>query len=161
MEFSSAQELQAHYARVRGRINNPPPKQAVDKSKDPQPKQPNWKDFQKLSTTINFKALFTPTGIVREGPRKPMIADILRWACKRFGLDRSDITSPRRHPHIIDGRHAVWVVARAVTTYSLPDIGRHTGHFDHSTVLHAIKHRVPKDKQLELVADFREWWSKQ
>jgi len=51
----------------------------------------------------------------------------------------SDIKSKKKNKAFIKPRHTAMFLTRQLTTLSLPEIGRHFGGRDHSTVLHAIQ----------------------
>jgi chromosomal replication initiator protein len=71
--------------------------------------------------------------------KRVKIEDIQRSICKRYGVTRSDILSPRRHRSIVWPRQIGMYLAKLLTQRSLPEIGRRFGNRDHTTVLHAIR----------------------
>lgn len=56
--------------------------------------------------------------------------------CKLFNLNLEDITGPGRSRELVLARQVAMYLARHLTTFSLPSIGRAFGK-DHSTVIHA------------------------
>jgi len=58
-----------------------------------------------------------------------------------FQIKISDMKSKKKNKVLIGPRHTAMFLTRQLTTLSLPEIGRHFGGRDHSTVLHAI-HKV-------------------
>jgi chromosomal replication initiator protein len=51
----------------------------------------------------------------------------------------SDIKSKKKNKAFIQPRHTAMYLIRQLTDLSLPEIGRHFGGRDHSTVLHAVQ----------------------
>lgn len=76
-------------------------------------------------------------------PATPTVENIIRAACKHFGVDRVEFFKARRKQQIVYRRHVAMYVAYQLTTNSLPEIGRRFGGFDHTTVLHAER-RIQK-----------------
>ena len=72
-----------------------------------------------------------------EFPRTPMIKVIQHTVCKFYDLTMLELRSERRTANIVRPRQIAMYLTAAMTTYSLPDIGRRFGGFDHTTVLHA------------------------
>lgn len=72
-------------------------------------------------------------------PRRIKIDDILRVVGKHYNVSKADLLSPRRARSIVRPRQVGMFLAKALTTRSLPEIGRRFGGRDHSTVLHAIR----------------------
>lgn len=56
-----------------------------------------------------------------------------------FGKTRSELLSKSRHSSIVGPRHIAMYLAKELTDYSLPEIGRRFGGRDHTTVLHAVR----------------------
>lgn len=78
-------------------------------------------------TADEQEALFAPT-----------VRELLIAASKVSGIGVFDLISPRREKRICHARQAVMVMARKYTTLSFPQIGRHLGGRDHSTIKHAL-----------------------
>jgi chromosomal replication initiation ATPase DnaA len=72
------------------------------------------------------------------GPR-PSLKAILFAVAAAFRVPVVDIVSHRRPRRICDARHAAYRIARDLTLLTLPQIGRHIGGRDHTTVLHGIR----------------------
>jgi chromosomal replication initiator protein len=62
---------------------------------------------------------------------------IQRVVAAHFGLKASELKSPRRTRTIAFPRQVAMFLCRELTENSLPEIGRHFGGKDHTTVLHA------------------------
>jgi chromosomal replication initiator protein len=73
------------------------------------------------------------------GRRKPSVAEILDATAKQFGLTPDDLLARDRRPNVATARQVAMYVARELTSQSLPEIGRHIGGRNHTTVLHAVK----------------------
>lgn len=71
--------------------------------------------------------------------RRIKIDDILRVVGRHYNVAKSDLLSPRRARSIVRPRQVGMYLAKALTTRSLPEIGRRFGGRDHSTVLHGIR----------------------
>jgi len=56
-----------------------------------------------------------------------------------YNIKVSDIKSKKKNKAFIKPRHTAMFLTRQLTNLSLPEIGRHFGGRDHSTVLHAIQ----------------------
>jgi chromosomal replication initiation ATPase DnaA len=72
-----------------------------------------------------------------------VLADVARWIIRDEAeladIDRSDIMSQRRGPHVVMARHRAMYRVKRITNWSLPHIGRFFGGRDHTTVLFAIR----------------------
>ena len=71
--------------------------------------------------------------------RRVRIEDIQRTVSKHYSVTRDDLTSARRNRAIVRPRQIAMFLAKALTPRSLPEIGRHFGGRDHTTVLHAVR----------------------
>lgn len=72
-----------------------------------------------------------------ERPVTPLMADIKQAICRRYGLNMLDLLSDKRQRHIARPRQIGMYIAKNMTLRSYPEIGRHFGNRDHSTVIHA------------------------
>lgn len=78
-------------------------------------------------------------------PKK--IAEIMRVVCAQYGVTQADMVSSDRRPGVVKARHVAMYLARALTVFSLPNIGRRFGGRDHTTVMHAVqKIKLDMDK---------------
>ena len=68
-----------------------------------------------------------------------LIADCIDAVAEHYGLTREQIKGPSREWQYAHPRQLAMWLARGLTDRSLPDIGRHFGNRDHTTVLHAIR----------------------
>lgn len=83
---------------------------------------------------------FYPAGYVEPAPRKLTIKEIKQAVCMHFGLEMSDMTTPRRHVHLVRGRQvAMYLCKLLAKDKSFPEIGRQFGNRDHTTILHACR----------------------
>ncbi|PLX38043.1 MAG: chromosomal replication initiator protein DnaA [Hyphomicrobiales bacterium] len=71
--------------------------------------------------------------------RRVRIEDIQRVVSKHYNVSRSDLVSERRTRTIVRPRQVAMYLAKTMTPRSLPEIGRHFGGRDHTTVLHAVR----------------------
>lgn len=67
------------------------------------------------------------------------LRDIQREVCRYFNVSRVDFASSRRARKIVRPRQIAFYLARSLTGYTLPEIGRRFGNKDHTTVLHGIR----------------------
>ena len=67
------------------------------------------------------------------------VEEIQRNIASFYNTKISDIKSKKKNKVFIKPRHTAMFLTRQLTSLSLPEIGRHFGGRDHSTVLHAIQ----------------------
>ena len=72
-------------------------------------------------------------------PRRVKIDDIQRVVASHFNVSKADLLSARRTRNIVRPRQIAMYLAKMLTPRSLPEIGRHFGGRDHTTVLHAVR----------------------
>jgi chromosomal replication initiator protein len=65
------------------------------------------------------------------------IEEIQKKVAKAFGIKYEDMKVKKRDREIVFPRQVAMYLARELTDYSLPEIGREFGKRDHSTVIHA------------------------
>lgn len=74
-----------------------------------------------------------------QGNAKTLVRLICKVCANEFNVDASDILSQRRHAQIVVARHAAFRIAKYITYWSLPEIGRRFGGRDHTTILHGLR----------------------
>lgn len=74
----------------------------------------------------------------REAPQGEM-GRILRVVADDFGFDVNDLRGPHRMADHVLPRHIAMYLTKKRTMLSLPQIGRHYGDRDHSTILYAVR----------------------
>ena len=74
----------------------------------------------------------------RETPRV-RIEDILRIVARHYKVPRNELLSSRRSRDVVRPRQIAMYLAKALTSRSLPEIGRRFGGRDHTTVLHSVR----------------------
>lgn len=73
-------------------------------------------------------------------PRVPStIKDIQRVVAGHYGFTRHDLISVHRAAPLAKARHVAMYIAKSITPWSLPQIGRHFGNRDHTTVISAVR----------------------
>ncbi|TCP60005.1 chromosomal replication initiator protein DnaA [Rhodovulum bhavnagarense] len=77
--------------------------------------------------------------ILRASDRKVTIEVIQRRVSEHFNMRLSDMIGPKRHRTIARPRQIAMYLSKQLTSRSLPEIGRHFGGRDHTTVIHAVK----------------------
>jgi chromosomal replication initiator protein len=71
--------------------------------------------------------------------RRVRIEDILRIVSRHYKVPRNELLSSRRSRDVVRPRQIAMYLAKALTTRSLPEIGRRFGGRDHTTVLHSVR----------------------
>jgi chromosomal replication initiator protein len=70
--------------------------------------------------------------------RATTVAEIVEATAGEFGVGKEALLARDRRPKVAMARQVAMYVARELTSHSLPEIGRHIGGRNHSTVLHAL-----------------------
>ena len=84
------------------------------------------------------------------------VEEIQKKVSLHFQIKISDLKSKKKNKAFIGPRHTAMFLTRQLTGLSLPEIGRHFGGRDHSTVLHAVhkvENMVRNDPAFENVLD--------
>ena len=96
----------------------------------------------------------------RLGPTRPAeactVADVVSATAVRYGVDEEALLARDRRPPVAKARKVAMYLARELTDYSLPEIGRGFGGRDHSTVLSAVRsvsEQLGADPDLALTVD--------
>lgn len=84
-------------------------------------------------------------------PRLHTIADIQAAVCAHYHVSRIDLISHRRTADIVLPRQVAMYFAKLLTLRSMPEIARHFGGRDHTTVLHGVRKIV---NRVAVDADF-------
>ena len=71
--------------------------------------------------------------------RRVRIEDILRVVTRHYKVPRTELLSSRRSRDVVRPRQIAMYLAKALTSRSLPEIGRRFGGRDHTTVLHSVR----------------------
>ncbi len=77
--------------------------------------------------------------ILRANDRRLTVDDIQKRVAEYYNIRLSEMTSTRRARAVARPRQIAMYLAKTLTPSSLPDIGRHFGGRDHTTVMHAIR----------------------
>ncbi|RMH49551.1 MAG: chromosomal replication initiator protein DnaA [Alphaproteobacteria bacterium] len=77
--------------------------------------------------------------LLRASDRKVTLDEIIRKVAAHYNVRVGDILSQRRARAVARPRQIAMYLAKQLTARSLPDIGRHFGGRDHTTVLYALK----------------------
>ncbi len=67
------------------------------------------------------------------------VEDIQKKVSSFFNVKVSDLKSKKKNKVFIQPRHMAMYMTRQLTNLSLPEIGRHFGGRDHTTILHAVQ----------------------
>lgn len=77
--------------------------------------------------------------LLRAADRRVTIEEIKKKVADHYRVRLADMTSARRSKAIVRPRQVAMYLCKQLTQRSLPEIGRHFGGRDHTTVIHAIK----------------------
>jgi hypothetical protein len=129
IEMQTLQELHAHYAAVRARLNGGTPKLVVVNlprpEPIPEPPQPVVEAYQ-------------PPKPAFEHPETPSFK-IMREVSEKHEMTIRQMKSDSRKIQFVKARQEAAYRLRLELGYSLPQIGRLLGKRDHTTILHAIR----------------------
>jgi hypothetical protein len=163
LRFQTAEEMLSHYQAIRNRLN--PPKKATNIARRevvlpppvPQIKELTLEKFWKLSTSLKNNYQITSCGIVTQPyilpDSPPTWREIMLYIQAKFDMTEAQICGHCRGKPYHQPRRYLWVLARKLLKYSLPQIGKKSGGKDHSTVLHGIA-KIGEEEQKALVAEF-------
>ena len=88
------------------------------------------------------------------GPGPLSLQQIRNAVCAYYGVPVAEVLSMRRTARIMRPRHVLFYLARALTTCTLPQIGRFLAGRDHTTILHGFnKIACLKHSDAQLAAD--------
>jgi chromosomal replication initiator protein len=76
--------------------------------------------------------------VLKAHDRKISIQEIQKKVCEHYNIRVAEMSSARRARNIARPRQVAMYLAKQLTSKSLPDIGRHFGDRDHTTVMHAV-----------------------
>lgn len=93
------------------------------------------------------------TDILRVSERKVSIEEIQRKVADHYLIRHSDLVGPKRVRTFARPRQIAMYLCKQLTTRSLPEIGRHFGGRDHTTVMHGVKRIEELKKQDAQIAE--------
>jgi chromosomal replication initiator protein len=76
--------------------------------------------------------------VLRSFDRRVTIQEIQKRVAEHWNIRITEMSSARRSRSIARPRQVAMYLAKQLTSKSLPDIGRHFGDRDHTTVMHAV-----------------------
>ncbi len=76
--------------------------------------------------------------VLKAFDRRVTIQEIQKRVAEHWNIRVSEMSSARRSRNIARPRQVAMYLAKQLTSKSLPDIGRHFGDRDHTTVMHAV-----------------------
>ncbi|ARO15389.1 chromosomal replication initiation protein [Ketogulonicigenium robustum] len=77
--------------------------------------------------------------ILRASDRRVTVEDIQRRVCEHYNIRIADMVGPKRLRAFARPRQVAMYLSKKLTTRSLPEIGRHFGGRDHTTIMHGVK----------------------
>ena len=94
--------------------------------------------------------------LFRNFDRVVSVDDIQKKVADFYHIKLADMSSPSRTREVARPRQIAMFLAKQLTTKSYPDIGRHFGGRDHTTVMHAVKHiQALREQDPALAEDLR------
>ncbi|HOF86633.1 MAG TPA: chromosomal replication initiator protein DnaA [Armatimonadota bacterium] len=84
------------------------------------------------------------------------IADVQQMVLRHYGISLEDLTGARRTQHLVLPRQVAMYLCRQLLNASFPEIARHFGGRDHSTVIYActkMEETMKMDQQVRIVVD--------
>ena len=86
--------------------------------------------------------------VLRTAERKVTIAEIQRRVSEHYNIRLSDLIGPRRMRNFARPRQIAMYLSKRLTSRSLPEIGKHFGGRDHTTVMHGVR-KIEELKMLD------------
>jgi len=83
--------------------------------------------------------------------RRTRVPDILKATALHFGVSLAELIRGGRTKPLVCHRHIAMYLATILTDYSLPDIARRFGGYDHTSILHGrdrIKRMIKTDPEI-------------
>ena len=94
-----------------------------------------------------------PADVLRASERKMSIEEIQRKVAEHYNIRLSDMIGPKRVRNFARPRQVAMYLCKQLTSRSLPEIGRHFGGRDHTTVMHGVRRIEELRKQDAQIAD--------
>jgi hypothetical protein len=124
-------ELVRHYAEIRKRLREAPPKPIL-KLVEPEPTAAPPAD----EPTTHHCAM---CGSEIHSAEPITVTRIIAAVCRHYDVHRMDLIGQRRNLKVARPRQVAMYLARELTALSFGQIGRRMGDRDHSTLCHAVK----------------------
>lgn len=137
-------EIEASLGRERKRIQDKWTHRAEWMSGISVPDEPTVIKDPAARKDIIYSAIVSLTEATCDPVLQMRMDDIAKAVCTVYGIDRNELSSPRRARKLSNARHVCFWIARKFTSYSFPLIGRVCGDKDHSTVMHGVQ-RVERE----------------
>ena len=77
--------------------------------------------------------------VLRASERKITVEEIQRRVAEHYNIRMSDMIGPKRVRNFARPRQVAMFLCKQLTSRSLPEIGRHFGGRDHTTVMHGVR----------------------
>lgn len=160
-EYASATEMLHNLMEIRNgfRTYRPPPLPPIpDSCPEPEPPHAVAPVIFHMTADMATPPELMPKTVIW---RRYTVRDILNVVCDIWGVELIDLISARRTHDVMRPRKAAYALACKFTAKSLPEIGRHMGGRDHTSVLNGknkmrplmdrLRERMPPD------ASLRQW----
>lgn len=148
-EFTSADELRAHYKAVRARLDavrEPPPKPGPrivlvrDEDVADRLKQAEQNRRAAEAETLFLRCKDELSATMRGAMKRPPVVALIRQFAAEHGVAYEALVGPVRTQPLVGLRQECMArVKDAYPNISLPELGRRFGGRDHTTVLHALR----------------------
>lgn len=90
-------------------------------------------------------------GLASDGAIPPKLSEIIEVVCDYYGLTKTQVTGPNKS--FAHRRMVIYFLARKLTRLSMPQIGRHLGDRDHSTIQKGAQRIAKLSKADEVLRD--------
>lgn len=137
-----ASERRARLVRL-GTIAPPRPKAPIPVEQPTKPKAVDPIDPEPFYSQMWFYDLICPKP---PRPSHPTVIDIRDAVCRYFSIFPNEVESSRRQGALVYPRQIAFWLARNLTPYSYPQIGRRFGNRDHTTIMHGCRRIEAKMK---------------
>ncbi len=93
-----------------------------------------------MGKPISIDSIYDALGdILRASNKQVSIAEIQREVAQHFNIKLNEMHSKRRSKNIVHPRQVAMYLSKTLTSKSYPEIGRHFGGRDHTTVMYATQ----------------------
>jgi hypothetical protein len=103
------------------------------------PPEKRWPPYYSLSAKGEGAASILNSELPVPPEFETPIARIKRITAAEFRIPVDEMVSARRSREVARPRQVAMYICKRLTPRSLPDIGRHFGNRDHTTVIHAVR----------------------
>lgn len=113
-----------------------------------------WSLMSQEITMDNTRLVLKEVLNLDDAPKS--IDEMIRLVAKKFNVKAADILSEKRDREISNARQTAMYIAKEITDFSYPVLGRHFGGKNHTSVMQACKktkHRMEEDAELKQIVN--------